>query len=55
MKISQKRAISYAIHRKKEERADKLVGMLKKEGIKIEPSKYAEVTIRRAQKALKEL
>ncbi len=52
MKINQKRAIAYAIQRKKEEKANKIVKMLKEDGIKIIESKYPEVTIRRAKKAL---
>ena len=37
---------------KKEEKANKIVKMLKEDGIKIIESKYPEVTIRRAKKAL---
>lgn len=54
MKINQKRAIAYAIQKKKEEKANKIVKMLKESGIKIIESKYPEVTIRRAKKALEE-
>lgn len=54
MKINQKRAIAYAIQRKKEEKANKIVKMLEESGIKINISKYAEVTIKRAKKALEE-
>lgn len=54
MKRSQKIAISYAIQRKKEEKARTLLEELRKKGITISASKYAEVTIRRAEDALKE-
>ena len=54
MKINQKRAIAYAIQRKKEEKANKIVKILEESGIKVNISKYAEVTIRRAKKALEE-